>query len=131
MKKKKILVVEDNMINRLMLQRYLEINGYHVQAASNGIDAIDQIKVNNLPDLIVTDLEMPYMNGYQFLKMLRENEPTRQLPVIAISSFDLISEDKLHGHCFDQYLYKPFSLESLRDEIRHVMEDKLNSVLSD
>ena len=124
--KKKILVVEDNMINRLMLQRYLEISGYNVHTASNGIDAIDQLKANNLPDLIVTDLEMPYMNGYQFLKRLREHKPTSQVPVIAISAYDLILEEELHGHSFDQYIYKPFPLIQLRDEINHFVKSEYN-----
>tara|TARA_R110002124_G_scaffold152932_1_gene319888 strand:- start:256 stop:648 length:393 start_codon:yes stop_codon:yes gene_type:complete len=120
--KKKILVVEDSMISRLMLQRFLEVNDFQVQVASNGIDAIDQIKTDNLPDIIVTDLKMPYMDGYQFLKVLRENTMTKKLPIIAISAFDLLSEEELQGHTFDLCILKPFSLDHLRNDILQLME---------
>jgi len=120
--KKKILVVEDNMINRLMLQRFLEVNDFQVQVASNGIDAIDQLNTDSLPDIIVTDLKMPYMDGYQFLKALRENKKTRKVPIIAISSFDLLSEEELQGHTFDLCILKPFSLNHLRNDIMQVIE---------
>ena len=120
--KKKILVVEDNMINRLMLQRFLEINDFQVQIACNGVDAIEKINVNNLPDIIITDLQMPYMDGYQFLRAIRENENTSTLPVIAISAFDLLSEEQLQGHFFDHYMFKPFSLKTLHNEIMQVIE---------
>ncbi|MFC5623246.1 response regulator [Algoriphagus winogradskyi] len=120
--KKKILVVEDSMINRLMLQRFLEVNNFQVQVASNGIDAIDQINTDNLPDIIVTDLKMPYMDGYQFLKVLRENTITRKLPIIAISAFDLLSEEELQGHTFDLCILKPFSLDHLRNDILQLID---------
>ncbi|WP_339865835.1 response regulator [uncultured Algoriphagus sp.] len=120
--KKKILVVEDSMISRLMLQRFLEVNDFQVQVASNGIDAIDQINTDNLPDIIVTDLKMPYMDGYQFLKVLRENTITRKLPIIAISAFDLLSEEELQGHTFDLCILKPFSLDHLRNDILQLMD---------
>ncbi|MCE7053745.1 response regulator [Algoriphagus sp. AGSA1] len=121
--KKKILIVEDQMIHRFMLKRFLEVNNFHVEVASNGIDAMEQLNLENIPDVIVTDLNMPYMDGYQFLKMLRENKVTSQVPVIAISALDFLSNDELNGYFFDHCITKPFKLEHLRIEIMQVIED--------
>ncbi len=123
---KKVLIVEDNLINRMMLGKYLEKNGFVAETACNGIDAMDQIQADNLPDLIVTDLKMPYMNGYQFLRMLRENEPTSQVPIIAMTAYEEISRAELGEHNFNLLLYKPFPLEKLLKVIKNFFENEEN-----
>lgn len=124
---KKILIVEDNLINRFMLQKHLKSIGYQVKTANNGVEAIDLIKTSAPPHIIVSDLQMPYLDGYQLLIELRENKNTAHIPIIAVSSFDLITEYNLKGHRFDQFIHKPFSLEYLTSEIKRLIE--INSFL--
>lgn len=119
---KKILIVEDNLINRFMVKKHLDSHGFQVETASNGMEAIDIINATRLPDLIVTDLQMPYMDGYQLLSRLRANKLTIKIPIIAVSAFDLISEYNLQNHRFDQFLHKPFSLDRLYSEIHRLIE---------
>ena len=119
---KKILIVEDSLINRFMVEKYLKSEGFHVNTASNGIEAIDLIKSSKPPHLIITDLHMPYMDGYQLLNNLRKNQNTFNIPIIAVSSYDLISEHNLQGHRFDLFVHKPFSLKLLTLEIHRLIE---------
>ncbi len=80
-----VLVVDDNRSQRQMIANLLNRNKFAVWMASNGQDALEQLR-DNLPDLIVLDVLMPQMNGFEVCRQLKSNPQTRHIPVVMCSS---------------------------------------------
>ena len=120
----KILIVDDNKVNRLLLARSLEQQGHKVSAAENGRQAIEMIKAENF-DIILSDIEMPVMDGFQLLAELKSDVHLRDLPVIMTSALD-----ELDGvvRCIEMgaedYLTKPVNSVLLRARINASLEKK-------
>ncbi len=115
--RKKVLIVDDERLTRAVLQRNIILAGYDVMVASNGQEAIEKIR-EAAPDLIVVDLVMPDMNGFEMCRRIRNNEQTMKTPVIVVSALQSqtdIEEAKASGA--DVYLTKPIKPE---DFIKHV-----------
>lgn len=108
-----ILVVDDSPTIRKLVTMTLEKYGHHVLSATNGLDALNKLK-EVVPDLILSDINMPHMDGYQLCKMIRGNSVTRSVPVIMLSGKDGIF-DKLRGRMVGAtaYMTKPFEIDSL------------------
>lgn len=85
--KTRLLLVEDTPMFQTIIQEYLKSVGFFVEVAENGAEAIEKMEAENF-DLILSDIEMPVMNGFQFIKKVREREHWKELPVIAITSLD-------------------------------------------
>ena len=118
-----ILVVDDNETNRDLLSRQIEAQGYQVAVAANGQQALQMIQTGQY-DLILLDIIMPEMNGYEVLKWLR-NSPWRHIPVIMISALDEIdSVVKCIEMGAEDYLSKPFNSVLLRARIGACLEKK-------
>jgi sigma-B regulation protein RsbU (phosphoserine phosphatase) len=118
-----ILVVDDNETNRDLLSRQIEAQGYQVAVAANGQQALQMIQTGQY-DLILLDIIMPEMNGYEVLKWLR-NSPWRHIPVITISALDEIdSVVKCIEMGAEDYLSKPFNSVLLRARIGACLEKK-------
>ena len=103
-----ILIVEDSPINRKILQHLLEKEGYHIRTADHGQEALALLH-EVVPDLIVLDIIMPGMDGLELCRLLKQQEATRDTPVIFISSLD-DTVDKLNGFAAGgvDYITKPF-----------------------
>jgi CheY-like chemotaxis protein len=115
--RKKILIVDDEQLTRAVLQHNVILAGYDVIVASNGREAMQKIQ-EVTPDLIVVDLVMPDMNGFEMLRRIRSNKETMQTPVIVVSALQSqtdIEEAKASGA--DIYLTKPIKPEEF---IKHV-----------
>lgn len=108
-----ILVVDDSPTIRKLVTMTLEKYGHHVLSATNGLDALNKLK-EVVPDLILSDINMPHMDGYQLCKMIRGNIVTRNVPIIMLSGKDGIF-DKLRGRMVGAtaYITKPFEIDSL------------------
>jgi CheY-like chemotaxis protein len=78
------LVVDDSMLIRHTVCRFLEDRGFRVESATNGIEAMEMLASMH-PDLIVTDLQMPKMDGHQFIRALKEKPQTSQIPVVILA----------------------------------------------
>ncbi len=89
----RLLLVEDIPFFRQLLKGYLETDGYEVTTAENGRIALERIKDNPV-DLIISDIEMPVMNGFDFIKSLRASEPQHHIPALALSALD--SDKNIH-----------------------------------
>ncbi|MHB8066351.1 MAG: adenylate/guanylate cyclase domain-containing protein [Desulfobaccales bacterium] len=119
-----ILVVDDNRMNRLMLARGLEQQGHEVAFAENGRQALELLSQLNF-DLILLDIEMPGMNGYQVLAELAADVHWRQIPVIMISAVDEIdSVVKCIEMGAADYLNKPFNPTLLKARVGACLEKK-------
>ena len=119
-----ILVVDDNEINRDLLSRYLERQGHTVRVADNGRKALEMIATGAF-DLVLLDIMMPELNGYQVLQHLKHSETWRDLPVIMISALDEIdSAVRCIELGAEDYLRKPFNPVLLRARVQACLEKK-------
>jgi CheY-like chemotaxis protein len=106
-----VLLVDDCQDTRELYAEYLELSGFDVKEADNGIVAIDEA-VRVLPDVIVMDMSLPKLDGREAAKQLRADERTRAIPLVMISGYDLDSLPKNDG-LWDHYLGKPCPPEQL------------------
>lgn len=117
---KKILVVDDSPTERLALTEVLVKHGYQVTTAESGEEAIHKSR-SDLPDLILMDVVMPGMNGYQATRTISRDESTRNIPIIMCTSKGL-ETDKIWGMrqgAFD-YMVKPVDHEALLARIKSI-----------
>ncbi|VXD22165.1 response regulator transcription factor [Planktothrix paucivesiculata] len=117
-----ILVVDDDLGTRLSISDYLDISGYSVIAAENGREALPLVEQYQ-PHLIVTDIGMPEMDGYELIKRVRARPVFRLLPVIFLTAHTS-TQERIRGYQLgcDNYLPKPFELEELGVVIRALLE---------
>jgi CheY-like chemotaxis protein len=111
MKRKKILVVEDNPMNMELISDLLEISGYEVLKAMSGKEMFKIIgSVSTVPDLILMDVQIPEVDGLMLTKSLKENLLTRGIPVIALTAHAMKGdrEKALEAGCID-YISKPIN----------------------
>jgi CheY-like chemotaxis protein len=117
---KSILIAEDNDDIRETLEEVLKMEGYQVHAVKNGREALRALKQIEGPALILLDLMMPVMNGWEFLEAQRENNVIQPLPVVVVSAISaamaLKHKEKLVSAA--GYLSKPVSLDSLLEIVR-------------
>jgi DNA-binding NarL/FixJ family response regulator len=117
-----ILVVDDDLGTRLSISDYLELSGYSVITANDGQEALAMVEEYQ-PDLIVTDIVMPRMNGYELVRRVRQKPNFRLLPVILLTARTK-TQERILGYqsgC-DLYLPKPFELEELAAAIHNLLE---------
>ena len=120
----RVLVVEDNASNRDLLRRRLERQGHRVSEAANGVEALDMLGAGEY-DLMLLDVMMPEMDGYQVLARLKQDARLRDLPVIMISALDEIqSVVRCIEMGAEDYLAKPFDPVLLRARIGASLEKK-------
>jgi CheY-like chemotaxis protein len=106
------LVVDDEEPARKMLTQILEKERWNVVQAENGLEALERI-AKERPDLILLDLVMPKMNGYQFLAELRNHDKWRSIPIIVVTAKDMSTEERL---ALDGYVEKVLPKHALTEE---------------
>jgi DNA-binding NarL/FixJ family response regulator len=119
---KKILVVDDDKILRAVLQHTLEQEGYQVTIVSSGANAIKSFE-NDTPDIVISDVSMPEMDGFEFCRRLRSRPSGQLVPFIFLSARGDL-EDRIQGHSIgaDDYLTKPFEIKELLAKIEALIE---------
>lgn len=117
-----ILVVDDDPGTRLAISDYLEMSSYSVITATDGEQALAMVESYH-PHLMVTDIVMPRMNGYQLVRSVRQHPSFRLLPVIFLTERNK-TDERIQGYQSgaDLYLPKPFELQELGAVIRHLLE---------
>jgi CheY-like chemotaxis protein len=118
----KILLVEDNEMNRDMLSRRLRRNGYEVVIAIDGQQGVDMAAAES-PDLILMDMSLPVIDGWEAARRVRENEATRRIPVIALTAHAMAGdrEKAIEAGC-DDYDTKPVEITRLLGKITALIE---------
>ena len=119
--KPSVLIVEDNERNRKLFRLVVEGMGCESRLANDGEEALREIE-GALPDLILTDIQMPNMDGMRLIELLRAEERTRAIPVIAVTSFAMPGDrERLLDAGFVDYLSKPIDTEAMQQAItRHL-----------
>jgi two-component system chemotaxis response regulator CheY len=119
-----ILIVDDSPAMRSFIRRVVRLSGIEVDQyfeAGNGAEALEQLAANPV-DAVLTDINMPVMDGEEFLRKMRESEPTRSTPVIVISTDATINRiHTMQALGATGYLQKPFGPEQLRNELDRVL----------
>jgi DNA-binding NarL/FixJ family response regulator len=117
-----LLLVDDEPGLREAVQAYLEDSGFAVEVASNANEGLE-LAHQKLPDLVITDIMMPQVDGYQFLKQLREDPQFKTLPVVFLTARGMTS-DRIQGYnagC-DAYISKPFDPDELVAVVTNLLE---------
>ncbi len=120
----RLLVVDDNKVNRILLARGLEGHGHRVETAENGKQALEKLRMASF-DLVLLDIEMPEMNGYQVLETCLQDPELRDIPIIMTSSLDEVdSVVKCIELGAEDYLNKPINPILLRARVNASLEKK-------
>ena len=118
---KKILIVEDNPMNRTLIQAVLKPEGYEFVVAEDGQAGVD-LAVREKPDLILMDVMLPIMNGYNATRKIKMNPNTRHIPVLAITANAMPRErDRALDAGCDGYITKPIDTRALPNQVRLFM----------
>ncbi|PSB11121.1 DNA-binding response regulator [Pleurocapsa sp. CCALA 161] len=119
---KKILIVDDDLTLRKILQNSLEQRGYQVISVGSGTDALASFS-QDVPDLVVSDVSMPEMDGFEFCRQLRSQPSGKLIPFIFLSAKGEL-DDRVQGHTIgaDNYLTKPFEMKELLANIEALIE---------
>jgi two-component system cell cycle response regulator DivK len=120
----RILIVEDNEKNLKLFQIIIESLGYETLLAKNGEEGVRMAK-EQIPDLIIMDIQMPVMDGISTLKVLRSNKKTKDIPVIALTSYAMKGDkERLLEIGFIDYISKPISKDSFIEVVEKVLGRK-------
>ena len=126
---KKILIVEDNQDNRELVVKVLRNKGFETVAAVDGEDAIEKA-VSEKPDLILLDISLPKLDGYEVAKRLKSMEEFREIPIVAFTAHAMKGDrEKVIVAGFEGYISKPVNIRELPDQIRSYIRGKRESVL--
>lgn len=118
----KILVVDDDKTTRKMVSLILKSKGYEVVTAENGMDGLQKLGLEQI-NLILTDMNMPYMDGIEFTKQVRANPETAHIPIVMLTTeADEEEKKKAFDAGVDDYLVKPASAEQIVDSMKKIIK---------
>lgn len=124
-----VLIIEDNVTLRETLIDAFEVDGYNTSSATNGQQGLERVQASR-PDLIISDIMMPVMDGIELVKKLKANPETELIPVILLTAKSM-QEDRLLGlgHGANDYITKPFDLKELLLRAKNLIDHqhKVNS----
>jgi CheY-like chemotaxis protein len=117
-----ILVVENEVSNRLLIERVLSTRGYRCLSASNGREALEILEREQV-DLILTDLSMPVLDGYKTTQLIRAMPGLAQVPIVAVTAFALNDEGEAARQIgCTEYLTKPFKPRQLLEVVERLLK---------
>ena len=120
-----VLIIEDNSDNMRLICDILELNGYATLQAETGLQGYDMAEQYQ-PDLIVLDIQLPDIDGYNVLAKIRNNKRTQKIPVVAMTSYAMAGDKKrlLNAGC-DGYVEKPVDPGKVMGQILQAIENSL------
>ncbi len=120
--KQRILVIEDTEDNRQILRDLLSSAGYEIIEATDGESGVS-MAANEVPDLILMDIQLPVIDGYEATRRLKADPATRHIPVVAVTSYALVGDEaKAREAGCDGYVAKPFSPRHLLATVREFLD---------
>ncbi len=126
----KILIAEDNAVNRELLRELLEMRGHTVAEACDGEEALRMIE-RTQPDLLLLDIGMPLLDGFGVMRKIRESPQFASLPVVAVTAYAMQGDrEKILSSKFDGYLSKPVNARSLGEELDRLLSKRADDDIS-
>ena len=123
----RVLLVEDNPANLALMQYLLQASGYTTLTATDGREGV-AVAQRESPDVILMDLQMPIVNGYEAARQLKEVPALRGVPIIAVTAFAMVGDrDKILARGFDGYIAKPIAPEPFVSEVEAFMASALRA----
>jgi CheY-like chemotaxis protein len=117
----RVLIAEDNAVNRELLRELLELRGYTVTEACDGQEALQVIE-QTPPEILLLDIGMPVMDGFAVISRIRANPRLSHLPVVAVTAYAMQGDrEKIVDSGFDGYLSKPVNASSLAEELDRLL----------
>ena len=117
----RILIVEDQEDNRAILRDLLSAAGYALIEAGSGEEGVE-LAERERPDLILMDIQLPIMDGYEATRRIKSNAPLKSIPIIAVTSYALSGDEaKARAAGCDGYVTKPFSPRQLLAKVREYL----------
>ena len=117
----KVLIAEDNPVNRELLRELLEIRGFSVIEAGDGQAALRLLEESR-PDILLLDLDMPVLDGFATVRRIRENPAWASLPVLAVTAYAMQGDrEKVLASGFDGYQSKPIKASTLVEEMERLL----------
>ncbi|MCX8028102.1 MAG: response regulator [Thermodesulfovibrionales bacterium] len=118
----KILVVDDDKTTRKLLSLYLKSKGHEVVTAENGLEALEKLGTESV-NLVVTDMNMPYMDGIELVKNIRNEETVSHIPIIMVTTeADEDEKKRAFEAGVDDYLVKPTNAEQINSSILKILK---------
>ncbi len=122
--KLKVLLVEDNYMNKVLVTEILTLNGYEIVEAKSGIEAIKLI-ASERPDVVLMDLHLPEMDGITATRIIKADESVKSIPILALTAAASKGEEyDLLNKGFDGYIGKPIEVKKLLETISNSLKDK-------
>ncbi|MCD9018198.1 response regulator [Parachryseolinea silvisoli] len=122
MKTKTILVIDDTPDLQRSIIQFLNMEGYETVGAANGQEALDTL-AHTIPDLVITDLLMPVMDGYSFIEHIKADAQLRDIPVVVFSAKpDDDSQDKALALGAVRFIRKPGSIDQILDTVNEIIQ---------
>ncbi len=116
-----ILIVDDDAMSRELLRDALEPMHYRIIEAPDGVDALRMLDTETA-DLMLVDIQMPHMSGFEFLTKVREDDKLAHIPVVAVTAYAMVGDDsRVLRHGFDRYLSKPVPIRRLRQTVEDLL----------
>lgn len=123
----KVLLVDDTRLNRELAKDILDADGYKVIEAVNGKEAIDNARQNK-PDIILLDIELPDISGWEVIKIIKEDLQNQHIPIVALTALSQSDEQKdFLAAGFAGYIPKPFDIKSFTQMVAKFLKKNFNN----
>jgi CheY-like chemotaxis protein len=118
---KKIMIVDDEEDIRISVSQILEVCGYDVIKAANGMDCLQKLE-QELPDLVILDIMMPGMNGWDVAARIKENEQWSKIPIVFLTAKGDEMSIGMGSLASEEYIVKPFDVVKLKDSVQRILD---------
>jgi len=126
---KKILVVEDNQDSRELVVKILKNRGFQIFEAVDGEEALEKVSLEK-PHLILMDISIPKLDGYEVAKRLKDHEEFKHIPIVAFTAHAMKGDrEKFLSIGFEGYISKPINIHELPNQVRAYLKGKRESIL--
>ncbi len=126
---KKVMVVDDNRDSRELVVKVLKIKGYQMVEASDGEEALEKVMIEK-PDLILLDLSIPKIDGFEVCRRLKSQEDFKSIPVVALTAHAMKGDrEKTLEVGFEGYIPKPINVRELPDQVKSYLKGRWESIL--
>lgn len=129
--KAKVLLVEDNHMNKILVREILTLNGYEIIEAKSGTEALKMLTIVR-PDIILMDIHLPEMDGFTATRIIKSDERNKFIPVLALTASAMKGEEeKILNQGFDGYIAKPIEVKKMLAIISSNLASKKDKESSD